>query len=54
MGRFLELNSVLHPGGPAKTDKSAILTDAICTLDKLRTEAEELKEKKSKLEDEIK
>ncbi|GAB4836054.1 hypothetical protein Ancab_000971 [Ancistrocladus abbreviatus] len=52
--RFLELNSVLHPGGPAKTDKSAILTDAICTLDKLRTEAEELKEKKSKLEDVIK
>ncbi|GAB4836074.1 hypothetical protein Ancab_000991 [Ancistrocladus abbreviatus] len=52
--RFLELNSVLHPGRPAKTDKSAILTDAICTLDKLITEAEELKEKKSKLQDEIK
>ncbi|GAB4836051.1 hypothetical protein Ancab_000968 [Ancistrocladus abbreviatus] len=52
--RFLELNSVLHPGRPAKTDKSAILTDAICILDKLRTEAEKLKEKKSKLQDEIK
>ncbi|GAB4836076.1 hypothetical protein Ancab_000993 [Ancistrocladus abbreviatus] len=48
--KFLELNSVLHPGRPAKTDKSAILTDAICTSDKLRTEAEELKEKKSKLQ----
>ncbi|GAB4836061.1 hypothetical protein Ancab_000978 [Ancistrocladus abbreviatus] len=47
--RFLELNSVLHPGRPVKIDKSAILADAICTLDKLRTEAEKLKEKKSKL-----
>ncbi|GAB4836069.1 hypothetical protein Ancab_000986, partial [Ancistrocladus abbreviatus] len=37
-----------------KTNKSAILTDAICTLDKLRTEAKKLKEKKSKLQDEIK
>ncbi|GAB4858127.1 hypothetical protein Ancab_039431 [Ancistrocladus abbreviatus] len=52
--RFLELNSVLLPGRPAKIDKSAILTDAICTLDKLTTEAEKLKEKKSKLQDEIK
>ncbi|KAK9269445.1 hypothetical protein L1049_001219 [Liquidambar formosana] len=52
--RFLDLSSVLEPGKPAKTDKSAILSDAIHVLNQLRTEAEELKDKNEKLQEDIK
>nr|WIE96157.1 basic helix-loop-helix transcription factor [Loropetalum chinense var. rubrum] len=52
--RFLDLSSILEPGRPAKTDKSAILGDAIRVLNQLRTEAQELKEKNEKLQEDIK
>nr|WIE96067.1 basic helix-loop-helix transcription factor [Loropetalum chinense var. rubrum]WIE96068.1 basic helix-loop-helix transcription factor [Loropetalum chinense var. rubrum] len=52
--RFLELSSILEPGRPAKTDKSAILGDAIRVLNQLRTEAQELKEANEKIQEEIK
>ncbi|KAK9291782.1 hypothetical protein L1049_019732 [Liquidambar formosana] len=52
--RFLDLSSVLEPGRPAKTDKSAILSDAIHVLNQLRIEAEELKDKNEKLQEDIK
>ncbi|KAK9268606.1 hypothetical protein L1049_000362 [Liquidambar formosana] len=52
--RFLDLSSVLEPGRPVKTDKSAILSDAIHVLNQLRTEAEELKDKNEKLQEDIK
>lgn len=42
--RFCELSSVLEPGRPVKTDKPAILDDAIRVLSQLKTEAQELKE----------
>ncbi|GAV90891.1 hypothetical protein CFOL_v3_34291, partial [Cephalotus follicularis] len=51
---FLELSSVLEPGRPAKTDKPAILDDAIRVLTQLRTEAQELQESNEKLLEEIK
>jgi len=42
----------LHPERPAqKADKSVILGDAICALDRLQSELQELKEKKRKLQD---
>ncbi|CAK9134599.1 unnamed protein product [Ilex paraguariensis] len=52
--RFTELCSVLEPGRPAKTDKLAILGDAIRVLNQLRTESQEYKEKNEKLLEEIK
>ncbi|KAF8394291.1 hypothetical protein HHK36_020497 [Tetracentron sinense] len=52
--RFLDLSSILEPGRPAKSDKSAILGDAIRVLNKLRTEAQELKETNEKLQKDIK
>ncbi|KAK9288832.1 hypothetical protein L1049_017297 [Liquidambar formosana] len=52
--RFSELSSILEPGRPAKTDKSAILGDAIRVLNQLRIEAQELKEANEKLQEEIK
>ncbi|XP_017975289.1 PREDICTED: transcription factor bHLH104 isoform X2 [Theobroma cacao] len=52
--RFLDLSSILEPGRPARTDKSAILDDAIRVLTQLRTEAQELKETNEKLQEEIK
>ncbi|XP_057430969.1 transcription factor bHLH104 isoform X2 [Lotus japonicus] len=52
--RFCELSSVLEPGRPVKTDKPAILDDAIRVLSQLKTEAQELKETNEKLLEEIK
>ncbi|KAB2061967.1 hypothetical protein ES319_A10G122300v1 [Gossypium barbadense] len=52
--RFLDLSSILEPGRPARTDKSAILDDAIRVLTQLRTDAQELKETNEKLLEEIK
>ncbi|XP_044498253.1 transcription factor bHLH104-like isoform X1 [Mangifera indica] len=52
--RFLDLSSILEPGRPAKSDKPAILDDAIRVLNQLRTEAQELKETNEKLQEEIK
>ncbi|OIT35488.1 PREDICTED: transcription factor bHLH104-like [Nicotiana attenuata] len=52
--RFSELCSVLEPGRPVKTDKMAILGDAIRVLNELKTESEEYKEMNQKLMEEIK
>ncbi|KAF2285438.1 hypothetical protein P3X46_006275 [Hevea brasiliensis] len=52
--RFQDLSSVLEPGRPARTDKAAILDDAIRILTRLKTEAQELKETNEKLLEEIK
>ncbi|XP_010262298.1 PREDICTED: transcription factor bHLH104-like [Nelumbo nucifera] len=51
---FSDLTSILEPGRPAKTDKSAILGDAIRVLNQLRTEAQELKDANEKLQEDIK
>ena len=48
------MSSVLEPGRPAKTDKPAILDDAIRVLNQLKNEAQELKETNEKLLEEIK
>ena len=52
--RFMDLSAVLEPGRPTKTDKSAILDDAIRALGQLKNEAQELKETNEKLLEEIK
>ncbi|XP_038998535.1 transcription factor bHLH104-like [Hibiscus syriacus] len=52
--RFLDLSSILEPGRSSRTDKLAILNDAIRVLTQLRTEAQELKETNEKLQEEIK
>lgn len=52
--RFSDLCSILEPGRPVKTDKSAILSDAIRVLNQLRTEAKDLKEANEKLQEDIK
>ncbi|KAF2313960.1 hypothetical protein GH714_020940 [Hevea brasiliensis] len=52
--RFQDLSSVLEPGRPARTDKPAILDDAVRVLNQLKTEAQELKETNEKLREEIK
>ncbi|XP_058752669.1 transcription factor bHLH104-like [Vicia villosa] len=52
--RFCDLSAVLDPGRPVRTDKPAILDDAIRVLNQLKTEAEELKETNGKLLEEIK
>ncbi|KAK9724355.1 hypothetical protein RND81_05G067000 [Saponaria officinalis] len=50
---FLGLSSVLEPGRIAKTDKLAILNDAIQVVKQLRTEAKNYKEENKKLQEEI-
>ncbi|XP_024463694.1 transcription factor bHLH104 isoform X1 [Populus trichocarpa] len=52
--RFQDLSSILEPGRQAKTDKPAILDDAIRVLNQLKAEAQELKETNEKLLEEIK
>jgi FtsZ-binding cell division protein ZapB len=52
--RFCDLSAVLEPGRPVRTDKPAILDDAIRVLNQLKTEAQELKETNEKLLEEIK
>ncbi|KAG2325882.1 hypothetical protein Bca52824_008610 [Brassica carinata] len=52
--KFMDLSSVLEPGRTPKTDKPAILDDAIRVLNQLRDEAHELEETNQKLLEEIK
>ncbi|RXH78315.1 hypothetical protein DVH24_001833 [Malus domestica] len=52
--RFVELSGVLEPGRPPKTDKAAILDDAVRVLNQLRAEAQELTETNQKLLEEVK
>ncbi|KAK1396210.1 Transcription factor ILR3 [Heracleum sosnowskyi] len=52
--RFLELSSILEPGRPPKTDKAAILNDAVRMLTQLRSEADTLKESNEELQEKIK
>ncbi|KAF4354181.1 hypothetical protein F8388_004193 [Cannabis sativa] len=51
---FLDLSAVLEPDRPAKTDKTAILDDAVRVLNQLKSENQELKETNEKLLEEIK
>lgn len=48
------MSSILEPGRQAKTDKPAILDDAIRVLNQLKAEVQELKETNEKLLHEIK
>ncbi|KAK1322041.1 hypothetical protein QJS10_CPA03g01722 [Acorus calamus] len=52
--RFIELCSILEPGRPPKTDKIAILSDAVRLLNQLHLEAKKLKEMNDALQDSIK
>ncbi|PQP91542.1 hypothetical protein Pyn_07599 [Prunus yedoensis var. nudiflora] len=52
--RFLELVSVLDPGRLPKTDKAAILTDAVRVLTQLQSESKKLKETIESLQANIK
>ncbi|XP_030521140.1 transcription factor ILR3-like [Rhodamnia argentea] len=52
--RFLELASLLEPGRPPKTDKAAILIDAVRMVTQLRGEAQKLKDSNSTLQEKIK
>lgn len=52
--RFLELGTLLEPGRTPKTDKILILSDALRTLNQLKTEAQQLNNSNEKLRDSIK
>ncbi|XP_054815067.1 transcription factor ILR3-like [Prosopis cineraria] len=52
--KFLELGSILEPGRPSKTDKAAILIDAVRMVTQLRVEAEKLKDSNMNLQEKIK
>ncbi|XP_042948211.1 transcription factor ILR3-like isoform X2 [Carya illinoinensis] len=52
--RFVELGSILEPGRPPKTDKAAILIDAVRMVTQLRGEAQKLKDSNSSLQEKIK
>ncbi|KAF5948774.1 hypothetical protein HYC85_014731 [Camellia sinensis] len=52
--KFMELGSILEPGRPPKTDKAAILVDAVRMVTQLRSEAQKLKDSNSSLHDKIK
>ncbi|CAI8617558.1 unnamed protein product [Vicia faba] len=52
--KFIELGSILEPGRPAKTDKAAILIDAVRMVTQLKGEAEKLKDANSGLQEKIK
>lgn len=54
MIRFVELGSILEPGRPAKTDKAAILIDAVRMVTQLRGEAQKLKDTNQGLQEKIK
>ena len=51
---FLELAAVLEPGKPPKTDKVAILSDAIRMVTDLQSETQKLKQSKEDLKAKIK
>ncbi|KAJ0267100.1 Transcription factor ILR3 [Hirschfeldia incana] len=52
--KFMELGAILEPGNPPKTDKAAILVDAVRMVTQLRGEAQKLKDSNSSLQDKIK
>lgn len=52
--RFSELSAVLEPGRPVKTDKLAILGDAIRVLNQLKSDSQEYNEMNERLLEEIK
>ncbi|KAK7262653.1 hypothetical protein RJT34_30228 [Clitoria ternatea] len=52
--KFVELGSILEPGRPTKTDKAAILIDAVRMVTQLRGEAQKLKETNTGLQEKIK
>lgn len=52
--RFLELGAILEPGKPPKTDKAAILIDAVRMVSQLRGEAQMLKDSNTSLSEKIK
>ncbi|XP_022753178.1 transcription factor ILR3-like isoform X2 [Durio zibethinus] len=52
--KFVELGSILEPGRPPKTDKAAILIDAVRMVTQLRGEAQKLKDSNSSLQERIK
>lgn len=54
MVRFVELGSTLEPGKPPKTDKAAILIDAVRMVTQLRGEAQKLKDSNASLQEKIK
>ncbi|KAF7141220.1 hypothetical protein RHSIM_Rhsim06G0156800 [Rhododendron simsii] len=51
---FVELGSVMEPGRPPKTDKAAILGDAVRMVRQLRSEAQKLRESNEDLQKKIK
>lgn len=54
LDRFLELGAILEPGRPPKTDKAAILIDAVRMVTQLRGEAQMLKDSNASLSEKIK
>lgn len=54
MHRFVELGAILEPGRPPKTDKAAILMDAVRMVTQLREESQKLKESTTSLQEKIK
>lgn len=52
--KFTELGALLEPGRPPKTDKSAILVDAVRMVTQLRGEAQKLKNSNLNLQEKIK
>ncbi|KAJ6887034.1 transcription factor ILR3-like [Populus alba x Populus x berolinensis] len=52
--KFMELCSILDPGRAPKTDKAAILVDAVRIVTQLRGEAQKLKDSNSSLQEKIK
>ncbi|KAH7544296.1 hypothetical protein ACOSP7_030559 [Xanthoceras sorbifolium] len=52
--KFVELGAILEPGRPPKTDKAAILIDAVRMVTQLRGEASKLKDSNSSLQEKIK
>lgn len=50
----MELGSILEPERPPKTDKAAILIDAVRMVTQLRGEAQKLKDSNSSLQEKIK
>ncbi|XP_059301099.1 transcription factor ILR3-like [Lycium ferocissimum] len=52
--KFMELAALLEPGKPPKTDKSAILVDAVRVVTQLRGEAQKLKDSNLDLQEKIK
>ncbi|KAK6154394.1 hypothetical protein DH2020_008642 [Rehmannia glutinosa] len=52
--KFIELGALLEPGRPPKTDKAAILVDAVRMVTQLRGESQKLKDSNSSLQEKIK